>query len=195
MADSSQQQQPPTGRARGRARGVPRTEEEAKALVRKPGEAPTHVPSSGGPTGRGRGLSGERGRGVSVEREAGSLSGPGGRAFHRGSITTPGMASSSVVSPGSDISDSVSTLNIGSVSGSDITRSATASGATEPSIGRGATRGRRDRAPEFLLRTRSDHLETKKGTGGIETKLSCNYFPLISKPNWRLLQYRVDMTP
>jgi len=105
------------------------------------------------------------------------------------------MASSSVVSPGSDISDSVSTLNIGSVSGSDITRSATASGATEPSIGRGATRGRRDRAPEFLLRTRSDHLETKKGTGGIETKLSCNYFPLISKPNWRLLQYRVDMTP
>ena len=90
----------------------------------------------------------------------------------------------------------MSGLNLGSdISSSVPGSSITASGAAGDSIGRGATRGRRDRAPDFLVRTRSDQLTTKKGTGGAEVKLTSNYFPLIAKPNWRLLQYRVDMKP
>jgi len=159
----------PQGRARGRARGVARTDE---TQARKPGEAAV-------PTPRGRGVSGDRGRGTSSERPAGA-----GRAFHRGSITQ------SVTSPGSDLSSNMSSLQVGD--GSTITAS---SATAEPSIGRGATRGRRDRAPEFLIRTRSDQLDSKKGSGGLDTKLTTNYFELIAKPNWRLLHYHVDMTP
>ena len=64
-----------------------------------------------------------------------------------------------------------------------------------PSVGRGATRGRRDRAQEFFMKTRPDSLQSKKGTDGQEITLGSNYFSLIAKPNWRLLQYRVDMKP
>ena len=92
MADNKQ----PTGRARGRARGTAKTEEEARASLRKPGEYPAHIqpptqpaaPGAPGP-GRGRGTSGDRGRGVSVERDGAPALGAG-RAFHRGSITAPG---------------------------------------------------------------------------------------------------------
>ena len=101
-----------------------------------------------------------------------------------------------MASPPSDISSDMSTLQLASdISSSVPGSSITASGATGDSIGRGATRGRRDRAPDFLVRTRSDQLTTKKGTGGVDVKLTSNYFPLIAKPNWRLLQYRVDMKP
>jgi len=48
---------------------------------------------------------------------------------------------------------------------------------------------------EFLPRTRPDNLESKKGTGGEEITISANFFSLVAKPNWRLLQYRVDMVP
>ena len=90
----------------------------------------------------------------------------------------------------------MSTLQLASdISSSVPGSSITTSGAAGDSIGRGATRGRRDRAPDFLVRTRSDQLTTKKGTGGVDVKLTSNYFPLIAKPNWRLLQYRVDMKP
>ena len=62
-------------------------------------------------------------------------------------------------------------------------------------MGRGATRGRRDRAEEFFLKTRPETLQSKQGEGGVECALTSNYFELIAKPNWRLLQYRVDMKP
>ena len=207
---------PPTGRARGRARvGIAKTEEEARASLRKPGEYPAHVqpppqPSAtGAGPGRGRGASGDRGRGVSGERE-GAVTGPG-RAFHRGSITAPGRlldhsnsnnhdfnfegSAKTVTSPPSDISSDISSLQIGSDISSSMTGSAITPGAPLDSIGRGATRGRRDRAPEFLIRTRSDQLTSKKGIGGIECNLTSNYFELVAKPSWRLLQYRVDMKP
>merc|ERR1712179_805275 len=38
-------------------------------------------------------------------------------------------------------------------------------------------------------------LQSKKGTLGDEMACASNYFALIAKPNWRLLQYRVDMSP
>ena len=68
-------------------------------------------------------------------------------------------------------------------------------GGSGPSVGRGATRGRRDRAEEFFLTTRPQALQSKQGEGGTEVTLASNYLELISKPNWRLLQYRVDMKP
>ena len=64
-----------------------------------------------------------------------------------------------------------------------------------PSVGRGATRGRRDRANEIFAKTRPADLQSKRSDGGTEVKVATNYFEVISKPNWRLLQYRVDMTP
>jgi len=196
MADNKQ----PTGRARGRARGTAKTEEEARASLRKPGEYPAHIqppaqpaaPGAPGP-GRGRGTSGDRGRGVSVERDGAPALGAG-RAFHRGSITAPGSVVS-VASPPSDISSDMSSLQLASDISSSVPGSSVTPGAAGDSIGRGATRGRRDRAPDFLVRTRSDQLTSKKGTGGVDVKLTSNYFPLIAKPNWRLLQYRVDMKP
>ena len=66
MADG--QQPPSIGRARGRARGQPRTEEEM-AQMRRPGEAtpaPAVPQPSQLPPGRGRGVSGDRGRGTSA---------------------------------------------------------------------------------------------------------------------------------
>ena len=104
MADNKQPTG--TGRARGRARGTAKTEEEARASLRKPGEYPAHIqpppqpsaPGGAGP-GRGRGTSGDRGRGVSVERDAAPNIGAG-RAFHRGSITAPGKLRSLSLDPG-----------------------------------------------------------------------------------------------
>ena len=39
-------------------------------------------------------------------------------------------------------------------------------------------------------------MESKKGAGGQDIKLTANYFPLVTKnPGWRLLHYHVDMNP
>ena len=100
-----------------------------------------------------------------------------------------------MASPPSDISSDMSSLQLASDISSSLPGSSVTPGAAGDSIGRGATRGRRDRAPDFLVRTRSDQLTSKKGSGGVDVRLTSNYFPLIAKPNWRLLQYRVDMKP
>ncbi len=50
-----------------------------------------------------------------------------------------------------------------------------------PSVGRGATRGRRDRADELLMRTRPETLQSKQGEGGTEINVASNYFELIAK--------------
>ena len=70
-----------------------------------------------------------------------------------------------------------------------------ASNRSAPAVGRGATRGRRDRADEFFTRTRPADLQSKRGDGGTDVAVATNYFEVISKPGWRLLQYRVDMKP
>ena len=48
---------------------------------------------------------------------------------------------------------------------------------------------------QFIPRTKPTTLSSKQGAGGKEISLASNYFELIAKPNWRLLQYRVDMKP
>jgi len=48
---------------------------------------------------------------------------------------------------------------------------------------------------DLSLTTRPITCTTKKGEGGTTITVSANYFRLISKPDWKLLKYRVDMTP
>ena len=54
---------------------------------------------------------------------------------------------------------------------------------------RGATRGRRERASE-ILKTRPDHIDSKRGQGGDPVQIMANYFKLKMKTEWRLYQYR-----
>ena len=95
------------------------------------------------------------------------------------------------------LSTALSATVIGSSSGSTNGANGESSTGNEsaPSVGRGATRGRRDRANEFFARTRPADLQSKRGDGGTEVTVATYYFEVICKPNWRLLQYRVNMTP
>ena len=193
----------PTGRARGRARARARTQEELDA-VRMPGQAPPHSLLAQGrgrgvtPEGAGRGLTPDgrgRARGVTPERGSDPDLPSGGRAYHRGGAAT--------VQPGSSNGDSVASEKLaglhlasgGSGNSNGNGENGGNGNGSAPSIGRGATRGRRDRASDYLVRTRPDNLESKQGSGGEQITISANFFALVAKPNWRLLKYRVDMVP
>ena len=62
--------------------------------------------------------------------------------------------------------------------------------------GRGGTKGRkRDDEQEFdCIRTKPEHIQSKKGTSGLEVALSTNFFGFQQKPDTRLFQYRVDFS-
>ena len=47
----------------------------------------------------------------------------------------------------------------------------------------------------MFTKTRSDELKSKQGSGGTPMDCTSNYFKLVGKPNWRLMQYRVDTKP
>jgi aubergine-like protein len=68
-------------------------------------------------------------------------------------------------------------------------------GAAVASLGRGATRGRRDREEDFVRRTRPETLDSKVGKGGKPVQITTNHFNLVTKPDFRLYKYRVDMAP
>jgi len=46
-----------------------------------------------------------------------------------------------------------------------------------------------------LLVTRPTNVDDKKGTSGVKFNCVSNYFPLVKRPEWTLLQYRVDFAP
>lgn len=105
--------------------------------------------------------------------------------FLRGSGSRPGEE-------GSSSGSFMSSLKISSTDSSSLAGSVEAA----VSIGRGATRGKRDRSDMFkFVRTRPETLTSKKGDDGNPITVSSNYFAMIQKPNWRLLQYRVDFNP
>ena len=181
-----------------------RTQEELDA-VRMPGQAPPYSMQAQGrgrgvtPDGAGRGVTPEgRGRARGVTPERGSdpdLPATGGRAYHRGGAAT--------VQPGSSNGDSIASEKLaglhlvsgGSGNSNGNGENGGNGNGSAPSIGRGATRGRRDRASDYLVRTRPDNLESKQGSGGEQITITANFFALVAKPNWRLLKYRVDMVP
>ena len=107
---------------------------------------------------------------MSVERDS--------TQFHRGSANS-GPASSS------ELSSSLSSVHLADTAG-DVGGLA----GSGQSLGRGATRGRRDRVEQSILRTKPTTVSSKRGSGGTDITLSSNYFELIAKPNWRLMQYR-----
>jgi len=165
---------------------------------RRPGEAPPGVDVRIPPHGRGR-ASVER-PGPAAAQPAAAPSAPtGGRAFHRGAPsggTRPGQEGVTGVAE-SLAKTQLSKSSNGSNGASNGPGSNGPNGngnGSAPSVGRGATRGRRDRGIE-IIRTRSADLENKKGTSGQEVHILSNYFRLFSKTNWRLLQYRVDFKP
>jgi len=206
---------PPVGRA-GRARGRAiraRTQEELDA-VRMPGAIRSPPPVGAvvetvGAHGRGRAttpdssISQGRGRGVTPERDSINVPSTGRGAFLRGALASQTQQSqaatvdtTSSVRTGSSSADSlVQPLAQVGLSASSITTSGAGGGnGSAPSIGRGATRGRRDRQ-DFQPRTRPETCTSKQGSGGDPLPISCNFFRLVSKPDWRLLKYRVDMSP
>ena len=63
------------------------------------------------------------------------------------------------------------------------------------SAGRGSTRGRRERADEWLKKTKPDNIDSKQGKSGKAVNITCNFFNVVTRPNFRLYKYRVDMTP
>ena len=66
-------------------------------------------------------------------------------------------------------------------------------GASHPGLGRGATRGVRERVDR--LKTRPDHVTTKQGSTGTGISLKTNYFLIkASQDNQRLLKYHVEFS-
>ena len=62
-------------------------------------------------------------------------------------------------------------------------------------LDRSATKDRRDRVEKFILKTKPASVISKQGTSGDSIQLLSNYYEVIAKPNWRLMQYCVDMKP
>ena len=122
--------------------------------------------------------------------------GAGRGQFQRGSIAAPPPTFSEGTGTISD-ADSIITplreLDTGAESTSSKPGTDTG-GMAGPTIGRGATRGRRDRQ-EYYPRTRPETCTSKQGESGTSLHVSSNFFRLISKPDWRLLKYRVDISP
>ncbi|CAH1646647.1 unnamed protein product [Spodoptera littoralis] len=52
-----------------------------------------------------------------------------------------------------------------------------------------------DSRPTNVLRTRPDHIETKKGDEGTAISIKANYFTVETTPRWCLYQYHVDFSP
>ena len=68
-------------------------------------------------------------------------------------------------------------------------------GSAHPGLGRGATRGVRERVDRGNLRTRPDHVITKQGSAGTGINHKTNYFLLkSSQENQRLLKYHVEFS-
>jgi len=181
----------PGGRARGRARPRPLTQEQLDALrmsgpmqLHSQGRGQVSVSSAEG-----------RGRGVTPDRSSSDRP-PSGRAFRQSGSTSiqPGSSDGSVISE-QLASLAIESSSNGNGNGGNGNGGNGNGNGSVPSIGRGAIRGRRERTTEFLPRTKPVDLLSKKGSGGEEIPVSTNYFKLVAKPNWRLLQYRVDMTP
>jgi len=187
------------GRSHGRARGIrPPTAADApprapggRGTVQRPGAATSDVPRQQPVLVPGRGLAG---RGVS--EATGILSGRSKPRVAQPSATvrsvSGALGSVSLSSSASDLSGSNSNGNGSNGNGSGSPGTGNGDDAA-PSVGRGAKRGRP--ADSRILRTKPDNVSEKKGDMGQEVNLKANYFRFKKLPNWRLFQYRVDMSP
>ena len=128
--------------------------------------------------GRGRGLVPDekmpKGRGEpSSEAGSGSGSGSGGASSNPSTLST-----------------------LSSPHASQLSSSSSESERRIWSLGRGATRGVRERPPsQMVLWTRPASQNKKQGAGGVNIDLLTNYFSLVQKPDWSLYQYSVTFKP
>ena len=60
-------------------------------------------------------------------------------------------------------------------------------------LGRGATRGQRDRVK--IMFTKPEKLPTKIGAGGSAIDVQSNHFSLQQRPGWKLYQYALTFSP
>ena len=93
----------------------------------------------------------------------------------------------------------MSALQVGSsVGGSTEAQAGSGGGNGAGSVGRGATRGRREggpREPRLMETTRPDKITSKSGEVGKPLQLMVNYFNVVDKTSWSIKQYRVDFDP
>jgi len=138
---------------------------------------------------------------MSVERSESEV-GSKGRAVHRkdssatgaSSVHSGSAASVPLVEPLAHMVQDIRLHGEGSGSGSS-GKTGNGNGNGGASAGRGSTRGRRDRAEEWVRRTRPDEIDSKVGKSGKAVNVTTNYFNLLKRPSWRLFKYRVDMVP
>ena len=99
----------------------------------------------------------------------------------------PSSSTSSLA--GSDESSNMSSLD-------SLPASSNSSEGRIEALGRGATRGIRERPiSQMVLWTRPEDLNKKQGAGGGAIDLLTNYFSLVQKPDWSLHQYAVTFKP
>ncbi|XP_077286182.1 piwi like RNA-mediated gene silencing protein aubergine [Arctopsyche grandis] len=77
---------------------------------------------------------------------------------------------------------------------SGLSVASTSSGDPLALTGRGGTRSGRY-LESACLRTRPERFDIKTGVQGTPVNLVTNYFKLMTRPNWTLYQYRVDISP
>ncbi|KAF0309225.1 Piwi-like protein Siwi [Amphibalanus amphitrite] len=168
---------PPTGRARGRARGRGRSQQQQQqpGADRRPGEPATvqaaqpTVGASAVPTGAA----------------------PPTRASHHPSAAREPTTADGLVRD-------MSALQVGSSVGGSTEAQASSGGNGAASVGRGATRGRRDGGPREARQmetTRPEKIVSKVGGIGAPIQLMVNYFNVVDKTSWSIKQYRVDFDP
>jgi len=94
---------------------------------------------------------------------------------------------------GSSSSSSMASSDTFSVSDHSDVSSVIPLGMEKNWLGRGATRGQRDRVK--ILLTKPEKVPTKIGAGGTSIDVLSNHFSLQQKPNWKLYQYALIFSP
>ena len=158
--------------------------------------SPGGVSKPAGPPGRSAGPPGRTAQPPAQERPVGGGTAAVGRALyraeHKPAANVLGEGAGSSGPSGDDASGNLSKLTLGSRSSAG--ERGNGSGYEEHSVGRGLTRGATYGARRPLIKTRGD-VADKKGTSGIKFNCMTNYFRMIKRPDWKLFQYRVDISP
>ena len=136
-----------------------------------------------------------RGRGITPEKQQLVLGGGRGSFVQKTGTTTSTSTGSDLESVETSLArTSLSTKVLAGPGGGSGNGNGNGNG-SHPAMGRGATRGVRDRFDRMVARTRPDHILSKQGSSGEQIGLKTNYFLLQSEvEGQRLLKYHVDFS-
>ncbi|XP_064461230.1 piwi-like protein 1 [Ornithodoros turicata] len=167
---------PTTGRARGRSRGRARGTVPPPETVRRPGagDAPPTMGMVQPPAPTYQpGPQAPYQQQFQQQQAVPPAGAAAGRALQRSAVQRPGEGTVAAASA------QMGSLSMGGPGGD--------------TAGRGARRGRRDEIT--FLATRPQRITDKRGESGVGVKLMCNYFQLVTMPNWAIQQYHVEFAP